>query len=665
MRELGNPSMTGQAWRLGRLDLARNGLSDDNIAGILERMRQWGLRLRRLNLDENCAAAKGATALVEYVWNCPEALLEIGLADNMVAVNASQDADDPFSALVRCLYNHPGYPYRSQMENGTQIFPLILRLGGNNIVGGRELLRRIQSQGGAAHMRFCSSPDGYVGANDEYLSVFLPDFDRQRTATPPAMTAGVGAEVATQIARPAETPQAPIVAAPATQVQADNHAMQEDRGRPQAHQEPAPAEQAPPPAAQPDPSDADDESYSDEEEEEEEEEEEDSEEYSEEEEEEGQAPPQEPAPQDQGQEPVADSVAAAVVEAAFPVEPEASATSGSKAAYPNPALEMPSLPSTDLSDIPLALKLEMEKDLESDASRSSGAADDGAPAAQAADGQADSAAQAGQTAKIKVKRRKLRKVKKGGKGKPKPFGALQTGDTADGKITLVKEKFVMVDFGAEVEGMLYVTNMSKRGRVREMFEVGDPVNAQVCGLCTRRMRVSLQQRREIVVLKSNVEVMQDKAAMAEGIPPGMPRPKRRPKALEDGADGAKSGNNVHKGEGGESSLLEIVDESLTAEEQKLLQSDIIDYLENTPDLSSDGLPLEEVKEDIAELAVCCLMTKMKTPIVESELSPYLNDHTSSFVSWLAAHLRGPWLRKRRERAGATPKAGAARNKRTS
>ena len=48
-------------------------LTDDSVKRIIERMKLWSLRVKHLDLDSNSIGTKGLTALVEYVWNCPEA----------------------------------------------------------------------------------------------------------------------------------------------------------------------------------------------------------------------------------------------------------------------------------------------------------------------------------------------------------------------------------------------------------------------------------------------------------------------------------------------------------------------------------------------------------------------------------------------------------------
>jgi len=71
--------------------------------------------------------------LTEYIWNCQQALVELDLRDNEVEADA-------VSALLRCFYNHPGYPYTVMLpgqegvggRDAPQVMPLLLHLSGNH-----------------------------------------------------------------------------------------------------------------------------------------------------------------------------------------------------------------------------------------------------------------------------------------------------------------------------------------------------------------------------------------------------------------------------------------------------------------------------------------------------------------------------------------------------
>lgn len=180
MRSFGVPS-EAQPWRIGKLDLSRNGLSDTSVVHICERLKLLRIRVRRLDLDGNRIGAEALVALTGYVWNCPEPLHELGLANNDITIGTAGDGDDPVSALLRCLYNHAGYPRKSAPADAvTQITPLVLRLGTNSIADGDRLLARIREKAGQSRVKFCDSADPYASEGEEFLAVCLPDFRSQR-----------------------------------------------------------------------------------------------------------------------------------------------------------------------------------------------------------------------------------------------------------------------------------------------------------------------------------------------------------------------------------------------------------------------------------------------------------------------------------------------------
>jgi len=103
---------------------------------------------------------------------------------------------------------------------------------------------------------------------------------------------------------------------------------------------------------------------------------------------------------------------------------------------------------------------------------------------------------------------------------------------------------------------------------------------------------------------------------------------------------------------------DVVDETLSDEEQRYLEHDVAAQLEDTP-----GLPPEPgIKEMLSEFVVCCLLDHKRPSEVHEELKGFLAHNTDGFVVWLTAHLKGPWLRARRARAGATPKAALTRSR---
>eukprot|EP00403_Amphidinium_massartii_P019455 CAMPEP_0178418132 /NCGR_PEP_ID=MMETSP0689_2-20121128/24931_1 /TAXON_ID=160604 /ORGANISM="Amphidinium massartii, Strain CS-259" /LENGTH=440 /DNA_ID=CAMNT_0020039517 /DNA_START=117 /DNA_END=1440 /DNA_ORIENTATION=+ len=182
LRHFGHPPVSGQTWRLGTLDLSRNSLSDSSIAKVLDRLKRSEIRVVRLLLDANIAGTKATTALSEYLWNNPEAVMEIGLADNEISVSADSAGNDCVSALLRCLYNHSAYPLKKQTDVGVQIAPVTLRLHGNRICDYSGLLDRIRDKVGSTKVRFTQDERAYTGGREEFLSVFLPRFHDQRVA---------------------------------------------------------------------------------------------------------------------------------------------------------------------------------------------------------------------------------------------------------------------------------------------------------------------------------------------------------------------------------------------------------------------------------------------------------------------------------------------------
>ncbi|CAE7211044.1 unnamed protein product [Symbiodinium natans] len=170
-----------QPWQLGTLDLSRNGLSDENVARIADRLRQLHVRVRCLDLTANKAGTKGLLALEAYLWNCSEPFQEISLAENEICVEAGSGEDNPVSSFLRCLYNHPSYPRKTSSDAGALIHPLVLRLRGNKIPDLQHLLKEIQRKvGDKAH--FCSSPEAYHTDAEEFLSVHISDVESVESA---------------------------------------------------------------------------------------------------------------------------------------------------------------------------------------------------------------------------------------------------------------------------------------------------------------------------------------------------------------------------------------------------------------------------------------------------------------------------------------------------
>eukprot|EP00439_Symbiodinium_sp_Y106_P081643 s1004_g20.t1 len=182
-RQYGRSS--AQPWQLGTLDLSLNGLSDDSVARIADRLRQLHVRVRCLDLTGNKAGTKGLVALEGYLWNCSEPFQEISLADNEIVVEAGCGEENPVSSFLRCLYNHPNYPRKTSSDAGVLIHPLVLRLGKNRIGDLPGLLRDIRTKvGGRA--RFCRSAEAYKESeSEEFLSVHIADLPEDGEAEDP------------------------------------------------------------------------------------------------------------------------------------------------------------------------------------------------------------------------------------------------------------------------------------------------------------------------------------------------------------------------------------------------------------------------------------------------------------------------------------------------
>ncbi|CAE8614012.1 unnamed protein product [Polarella glacialis] len=188
-RSYGDSRVTGRPWRLRRLDLAQNSLSDESICAVLGTMKRLDVRVERVFLSGNCMRAAGMAAVTEYVWNCQEALMELDISDNEVAANASSSMSggDSVSALIRCLYNHPSYPMMLDSgHEGRKVIPFLLRFGGNFIDQPERLLEDIlsrASKGGKTLIRICDSQESHLQGGDEFLSIYMPDFPSQRAVT--------------------------------------------------------------------------------------------------------------------------------------------------------------------------------------------------------------------------------------------------------------------------------------------------------------------------------------------------------------------------------------------------------------------------------------------------------------------------------------------------
>lgn len=170
------------------MDLSGNGLSDESASQVLEQLQRIDLRVERLRLAGNGIEAKGLAKVTEYVWNCPDALLELDVSANQVDADPNlgpTPGSDAVSALLRCLYNHASYPQIVTGQNGvTQVLPLTLHLGNNRVKEPARLLKGIEAKGGKKHVKIRPSPEPYDHVGKEYLSVCLPNFLVQGQAVP-------------------------------------------------------------------------------------------------------------------------------------------------------------------------------------------------------------------------------------------------------------------------------------------------------------------------------------------------------------------------------------------------------------------------------------------------------------------------------------------------
>lgn len=280
---------------------------------------------------------------------------------------------------------------------------------------------------------------------------------------------------------------------------------------------------------------------------------------------------------------------------------------------------------------------------------------------------------------------------------------LKIGHSAHGKVTLVRDKFALVECGAEVEGLLHVQDM--HGSAREATEVvtlGDIIAVVVSGVCNRRKRVSLKQsgtpaegagdvdagpqKRRKRVRKSQKRARQKDAAEAAERGEA-PRKKRRRKVAsqqEDGdeapvGDEAKADEEALIGEqlatakgkaksrpkrqadpdgdaDAEDDFGDCLEGTLSDEEQKHLQRDIVSRLDETADLTMEA----EDKADLAEFVVSNLKDGKKPSEVKAELADLMSNHAADFTAWLVQHVKGEWIRAARSRTGATAKAAPKR-----
>lgn len=239
-------------WRLQRLDLSRNSLSDESLCAVLDSMKTSDLRVGRLLLSGNRLRAPGLSKVTEYIWNCRDPLIELDIADN--EVHGEVGEQDGISALLRCLYNHPSYP---MMQEHRKAVPLQLGLGGNYINNPQALLNDILAKGSkdgkSSKIRICSSPESYIQEHEEFLSIFLAGnflLQRGTGAHPPPGTNGQGAEAAITLrSRSRRRRKRKEAAAAAPPAPADEAPAAHGHSRRRRKEKEAVAPEAPPAAA--------------------------------------------------------------------------------------------------------------------------------------------------------------------------------------------------------------------------------------------------------------------------------------------------------------------------------------------------------------------------------------------------------------------------------
>lgn len=106
-------------------------------------------------------------------------------------------------------------------------------------------------------------------------------------------------------------------------------------------------------------------------------------------------------------------------------------------------------------------------------------------------------------------------------------------------------------------------------------------------------------------------------------------------------------------EGG-AEVLNLV-RDLSEDDWRFLTLDIIGWMRKSEALSREQ---REKPEEAASWATDLLRTKTSSAEVRMEVSVFLEDATSHFLSWLEGHLKGPWLKARNAKAGAKPKKAA-------
>lgn len=179
-------NMSQKPWRLQCLDLSNNALGDESIVQLIHCLRASTVGVQRLLLAGNRIQAAATHAITEYAWDSQDAMRELDLSGNEITVT-TLTGDDPVSALLRCFYNHSAYPRRIARQGWVagrreafDLEPLMLRIGGNFLKDPVRLLGLVCEKGGLERVRLRPSPEVYQPCCEEFLSLCLPDFSKQR-----------------------------------------------------------------------------------------------------------------------------------------------------------------------------------------------------------------------------------------------------------------------------------------------------------------------------------------------------------------------------------------------------------------------------------------------------------------------------------------------------
>ncbi|CAK9043051.1 Hypothetical protein (Fragment) [Durusdinium trenchii] len=166
---------------LEMLDVSGIALQDSGAQKLFQEMTELGVAVRRLMVAGNSLGDQAMTALSAYLWQSPEPLWDLGLADNLIT-------DKGLEELLRCLYNHPSHPPCVPDAQGghTGAFALRLDMKNNLVRDHTSLIKRVESAGGAGAVQLVTEREGSFWQSADsgrplpYLWVFLPRLSEQK-----------------------------------------------------------------------------------------------------------------------------------------------------------------------------------------------------------------------------------------------------------------------------------------------------------------------------------------------------------------------------------------------------------------------------------------------------------------------------------------------------